>query len=895
VLIEAFIALSLSASAASLPGVALDFAVDEQGRWATPQNLPDAFAQAGVQPGWTLSAVDGQVVGADPRLAQQAALAGPSRPLRLHFATPQGETIVVVQRAPLVVVEQVGVLPWPQGFAAPAGTWTGSPDAPRLSDASGTSWQLDPATGAQTRAQVAATAAVEQVPEVWWALSDAQWVLVDDRQITTLDASGAARRLGGAARLSRFQTQSGDHLAVPGPSGLDIWSVGWPPGTPDLPRCDRAVPESCLVAGRQIAATLLDRPGGRAEAQRTLSVACEAGTWRACLDVVALAEPSLADRARACGEREAAACHEIGRARLRKEPEAPSALTVGLLEQACAVDASGSLGERLRRVEDVGEGCMMLAGAFDRLDVADRALLSLDQACVLGRADACTEAARRRHEAFALKTVRECEAVELPLPTACVQLGLLLQDAPLAATALDDFGAFLRACELGEEEGCVLLGDYVDRWGIDNPRVQRAEATLLGSCESGEQRACVGAAHLLVRHEPRSMEYGRALSLFSAACDAGMPTACIAGAEQRRSGTARKVAAPAPLTMWERACALDSAEGCAGLGERLARSKSTWKEAYAAWTKACDTGEAAACTDLGQFVTVRHDPAWPGEQPAPEYLRRACENGDAEGCYHQASADVPKKGDPPEPAYVLLQQSCAGQFGSGCAELARIHLDRDTSFDDEIAADHLQSACDFGTFEACKELGSMYQRGKGVEKDRSKARELAQRYSVNAQRRHLRFGPRVGFPSVAGGEAEVVVPIPVGPSIALTGSFSHVPELGGVMLQLIGETYPENPPDLRYLDAGLRIYPNNKGRGLYGMAAVHRVQALGGELGAPLTREGVSARVGMYSESKRFYTRVEMGLAQYGFVYLADFDEDETGAFPLIQATVALSVGLAVF
>ena len=188
----------------------------------------------------------------------------------------------------------------------------------------------------------------------------------------------------------------------------------------------------------------------------------------------------------------------------------------------------------------------------------------------------------------------------------------------------------------------------------------------------------------------------------------------------------------------------------------------------------------------------------------------------------------------------------------------------------------------------------MYSRGKGVEKDRVKARELAQRYSVNAERRHVRFGARLGFPSLAGGELELVAPIPVGPALSVTGSYSWLPGLGGVMVQLKGRTYPDNPPDYRYVDAGLRLYPNNKARGLYAMAAVHQIQATGGDLRGSLVRTGVSARLGMHSESRLFFSRVEMGLGQYGFIHLHDFDDGETGSFPLIQATLALSVGLSV-
>ena len=441
------------------------------------------------------------------------------------------------------------------------------------------------------------------------------------------------------------------------------------------------------MAGRQVAATLLDRPGGRDEALFDLSTACEGGVNRACLEAIALEDTAAAPLASACAARDPNACHELGRARI-EGPITPQ--LTGTLEYACDVDASGSLGERLRRLEDVGEGCALAARAWDKDGAPDRALLSLDQACVLGRAASCEEATRRRQEAFALKTVAECEDVRLPLGSACVQLGRLLQTGPVSATRLDDFAAFQRACTLGEEEGCVLLGDYVDRWGIANPRVEKAERALQGACAKGEDRACVGQAHLLVRHDPRSPAYGEALSLFSAACDKGLPGACIAGANQRRIGAARKVNAPSPDILWQKACDLDAAPGCAGLGDRLARSKKTAGAAYAAYTKACDIGDAHACTALGRFVLHKHDPPWPGEQPADDYLRRGCDNGDAAGCYYRAADDLPKKAEPPEAAYKLLAQSCEGDFGEGCAALGQVHLQRKTSFDDEIAADHLQ-------------------------------------------------------------------------------------------------------------------------------------------------------------------------------------------------------------
>ena len=889
--------LAAAAHAATLPGLPIEFDTDPEGRWVLPASLPAGFAEAGVQPGWPLTAVEGHKLD-DLEAIRRMVAAGPARSVQLHFDTDAGETVVVVPRAPLVQVDDLGLLPWPADFRAGETSWLDATDGfPLLRDASGNAWRVDPATGAQTDVNAPDDTQPGTIPAVWWSLSTRDWVLQRADGLQMADAAGAEAALAGAWRIRGFQGAPGDHLLVPGPEGLEVLSVTWPRDTPELPVCVPDLPESCLVSGRQVVATLGERAGGPEEARRQFGLACSGGVYRACLESVAMADDRRAKEAQACVAQDANSCHALGRHRLDALPDDtdPDVVTMGILEYACSVDASGSLGERLRRLEDVGDGCMMLSGAFDTLGVQDRALLTLDQACVLGRASACERATSRRAEAFALKTVRECEDPGLPLASSCVQLGILLQQREIKATTLDDFSAFLRACELGDEQGCVLLGDYVDRWGITHPRVVAAERTLQAACDDGEQRACVGSAHLLVRHEPRTDAYGQALTQFATACAAGLPSACIAGAEQRRIGQARKVEAPEPVGLWTSACDLDSAPGCAGLGERLSRSKKTWDATYMAWTKACDTGEAGACTDLGRFVTNKHDPAWPGEQSSEAYLRQGCDNGDAEGCFWLADADLPKKGDPPEPAYLLLEQSCEGGHGDACAELGRVHMQRKTSFDDEIAANHMEAACDAGHFESCKELGTMYLRGKGVEKDRTRAKELAQRYSVNARRRHLRLGGHLGFPYVAGAEGELVLPIPVGPALSVTGSYSYLPTLGGVMSQLQGDSMPDVSQDLWYADAGVRIYPNNKARGLYGMAGVHRIQAVGGALQAPITREGVSARLGMYNENKAFYTRVEMGIAQYGMVDLADFDDDETGTFPLVQATLGVSFGLAVF
>lgn len=926
-LVAALILGATSALAAGLPGLPLVFDVDPQGAWSLSATQPPGVLEAGLQPGWVLTAVDGMPF-TDPLVAQRRVASGPAREVQLHFRTtpapeptpappaeepargkkgkgkapepveapaPVPDTILVVPRAPLVHVAQLGVVPWPQGFAGPSSgwkaTWSGTP---ALLDGQQVSWLLDSSTGGLSRTDGQVLDELP-VPPVFWALSDAGWVVDRADALTTGDGAWARQSLDTAARIRTFQGRAADHLLVPTEAGVEVLVVQWPLGTAELPVCSPLLPESCLASGKQILTELSGRPGARDEALRHLGLACANGVHRACYEAVAIEDERLADRASACVEGDVSACNHVASKRLQQQPDDPSELVLGLLDYACELEGSGTLGERLRRLEDVGAGCMMLAGAYDAKGKPDQALLNLDQACVLGRADACEQAADRRHQAFALRTVRECEDPELPIAASCVEQGRLLQVEPIEAATLDDFGAFLRGCTLGATDGCVLLGDYVDRWGIENERVLSAETTLRRACNDGEQRACMGAAHLLVRHEPRTDAYGDALKLFTQACFEGLPSACVAGAEQRRIGQARKIEAPDQETMWGKACDASDATGCVGLGERMAKARARWPEAYLAWTRACDLGDAGACTQLGLLVDRSHKEPWQGEQPKDSYLQRGCDNGDPEGCYWLAEDDVPRNGEPAEAAYLLLDQSCEGEFGLGCAELADVHLDRRTSFDDEIAARHLDTACDNGHYDSCKVLGNMYLRGKGVERDRQRANELLERFRLNAPRKHVRLGIVGGLPTVGGGEAELVLPIPVGPALSLGGTFSYIPWGGTAFVLLEGEDKPDVPPDLQVITLSARIYPNTQARGLWVGAGAHQMTASGGSLEGQedLVRTGFSARVGFRNDSRMFYTGVEMGLGTYGTVDIKDFDEDESGLIPLLLPAMAVSVGFA--
>lgn len=910
--------LAFAANAATLPGVSIPFDIDEEGRWVLSSDLPANLADAGAQPGWILREVDGMAFD-NPTMVQLRVASGPARNIQLLFAIPQPEgegieepppedgaeeeeavepelpeAILVARRSPLVLVEEVAFMPWPEGLQPPVKAWQEDwAGSAVLIDSAQDAWILDEGAGGLFRSN-AGEWTEHSIPDVFWGLSSATWAFLSAKGVERGDVGWARERLQGAARRASFRGEAGDHLVIQEDDGLRVWSMSWPRGTPSLPTCQPRVPETCLTSGMQILADLGERPGAQEEAMRHLGLACANGVHRACYESVALEDPSTAPQVESCIGGDVTACNKVAADRLAFDPEQPEDLVLGLLEYACELEGSGTLGERLRRLEDVGQGCILLSNAYDARGMPDLALLNLDQACVIGRADACEEAAERRHQAFAARTVRECEDPDLPIATSCVDLGKLLQQGEVPVATVDDFGAFLRGCTLGAVDGCILLGDYVDRWGIEHVRVQEAESQLLGSCAEGEQRACVGAAHLLVRHEPRTEAYGKALSLFSSSCEAGLGEGCVAGAEQRRIGYARKVEAPSQVELWTSACDRHDAVGCAGLGERLARSKPELESAFTAYERSCELGHASACSQLGQLVERRHDPAWPGEQPSDAYLERGCTNGDPEGCFWLAEDALPRKGEPPEQTYLLLDQSCEGEYGPGCAQLATVHLERKTNFDEEIAARHLDTACDNGHYDSCRILGGMYLRGRGVDRDRQKANELLERFRLNARRRHLRVGAALGLPYGAGGELELVLPIPVGPAISLGGNAAYLPKAGTVLMLVKGEGEPNVAPDLQILGASGRLYPNPQGRGLYGAIGVHQLVATGGDLGDDLrVRAGWNWRMGIRSQTNMLYTSLEIGMGQFGNLVLADFEEGEPGAFPIVLPALGFSVGLA--
>lgn len=880
-----------AATAAQLPGVDLPFVADEYGQWRLGETLPAVLVDAGVESGWLLTEVDGQSFD-DPLAVQRRVARGPARNIHLRFSTDeeQGEAVLQAYREPLVVATQRSFSEWPSGLAGGVETWMIDADnAIVAEDQANTWWALDADAGTVHQA---ASVGVKRgdAPDLLWTLSDAPWFVDFGDEFSIVTASTARTRYAGAAYIPSPSDRSRDSIALAEPQGVRILEVSWPEGTPALPTCDATVPETCMTSAMTILLTLGHHRGAESAAAAQFQLACDHGVDRACFGATALRNADRVDAVDACMDGDALACREVAVLEFNAS-EVIETRHIGLLTHACALEAESQFEEL---PDDVGESCVQLAEAYDRLKQPDQAMLALDEACVLGREDACQEAEERRQYAYAARIVSECESPTNPIASSCVQLGRLLEERELPLATLDAFDAWHKACRLGSTDGCRQLGTYVDRWSIDHPRVIAAETNFRQTCEAGAVQACLGTGYLLVRHQPKADAYGEALTLFHQTCDASIADGCVAGATQRRIGRARRVEAPAQLAFWEQACELSSPQGCAGLGEERVRSRRTHPEAFTAWSKACDLGDAHSCSQLGKLVAKPHSPRWEDEQPAPAYLKKGCDQGDPAGCFWLAELDLPKKGEPTEESYILLDTSCAGEYGDGCAKLADVHLDRKTSFDDEIAARHLETACANGTYESCRVLGVMYQRGKGVERDRQRARELLDRFRQNASAKHLRLGAQFGLWSLVGAELEGVLPIPVGPALSIGGTYSYIPSVGRYLVPLTGEDTPDESIPLTTYSVSARIYPNTQARGLFAAVGYHELSTPATASGvAAQSRAGWNARLGVRTQRGPTYSSLEFGIGSFGNLSFDDFDEGSSGSLPLILPTFAVSFGAA--
>ncbi|MCB9677074.1 MAG: sel1 repeat family protein [Alphaproteobacteria bacterium] len=679
------------------------------------------------------------------------------------------------------------------------------------------------------------------------------WVVVDGASEVGLDRGPD---FTGAFLATRWGSDGREALVRLDRKALAVYSVTPPPAFVDYPTCFASVPESCLAS----AMTILKEHAGDAKAARVARAqvkrACDDGVVRACFVGVTLDGGKLAAPARACLDDDANACATVAgsvyaEAKLKGES---SKAGERMLEHACNAGVPGA--------------CTEAAQMFDERELPHNALLMLDRACVSGDRASCDEVELRRDRAFATGIAKAC-LKDAPDPVGCITLAQFLEEKPLDDLGIDAFGAWKKACAGGEDPACRAMAPYVDRWGVDDPRVQEATTGLLTDCDGGKTEACVGAAHLLVRLDTRDPRYGRARELYAKACEAGANTGCLAGAAQSWAGTAKRLELPDAEALYRTACDRDSAQACAGLGRVLADAKRT-SDAVPPLEKGCDLGSASACTQLGKLVQMgKHSM----DTDPTEIFRKGCDEGDAEACYELGRKLAGKStAAPGSDAFDAFRTACDGGQLGGCEQTGLTHLSLGTHYEAGIAATYLEPACEGGRTDSCRELGLMYRRGNGVQRDPRRGRQLLVKAGELEPVRHVRIGGRIGFLNILGVDGELVLPIPIGPAVSVGGDFSFLPGKGLSMV---------------YLGPTVRIYPSHSARGLYAAAGWHQFRI--NAKGEITTNAGFNGRVGVRVQQSLTWGGVEIGLASVDAPRVRDLIKP----IPLVVPVFGVSGGVA--
>ena len=157
---------------------------------------------------------------------------------------------------------------------------------------------------------------------------------------------------------------------------------------------------------------------------------------------------------------------------------------------------------------------------------------------------------------------------------------------------------------------------------------------------------------------------------------------------------------------WQEGCTAGDLDKCANLGESYARGIGVTQDlakAASFYVDACNRGGARACQLLGEAHAVGAGVPKDTAQ-ASLFLGKACEAGEEEACVRACET----LNDPVRCLRVAVLSAKGAK-------------------DPKRAAAYFRKACDNGHPLGCRELGTMYRDGVGVNKDTDRATEFLRR------------------------------------------------------------------------------------------------------------------------------------------------------------------------
>jgi len=240
-------------------------------------------------------------------------------------------------------------------------------------------------------------------------------------------------------------------------------------------------------------------------------------------------------------------------------------------------------------------------------------------------------------------------------------------------------------------------------------------------CASGDAVACMQQAA-----EARAERPEEAARLATIACEAGLGDGCTLVGALSQAGSLGPGAVDAALGHFQRGCEAGSGPGCSRAVALLLPSRAT--EAAELLEKACGTGIATACEDLGTLY-ARGTGLPQSDDQAIALYRQACELP-AAACRQLGVRTVEGRGLPKDvtAGLGLLEGTCRSGSAQTCRQLVTYLTNPDIVPEDlgRIAGAR-QDGCVAGDAWSCAGLGFQVYEGKGLPKDEAMALRLLEK------------------------------------------------------------------------------------------------------------------------------------------------------------------------
>jgi len=273
------------------------------------------------------------------------------------------------------------------------------------------------------------------------------------------------------------------------------------------------------------------------------------------------------------------------------------------------------------------------------------------------------------------------------------------------------------ACELGEQLGCVVVGERL----LNERSYSEAFARLTEACARGMSIACAESGSLLFSGTGMAVDKAEAKHYVALGCEGGDAGACVSLAQIAHSAT--PVEDTSSIDSLEQACAWGYWNSCSLLHSNFEKAPnvSGFEEGLSReLDQSCKLADSYSCSLLGNFYEVGIGVALDLQQAVTHY-RKSCDGKSLVGCDNLAMAYALGKGNLKKDegaAMQLLDEGCAGGYCGSCYNLGDLSQNGTTK-DYPKAVGAYFRACKAGNGFACANLGSLYFGGQGVVLDPS--------------------------------------------------------------------------------------------------------------------------------------------------------------------------------